>query len=233
MTSILGDMFAVAGLLGVAFYLGGYAALQLGFVRGSGYAYTLMNLLGASFLLISLWTDFNLASLLIQVSWITLSIIGLTRMYLRNRALHFTEDERNLLADRLPNLAKPAAKDFFRAGGWAELGAGDALLREGHSVEHLFYLSQGQVAVHSGEDEITRVERGFLGEINVLEGAPASASVTTVSPSKVFVIAREDLKRLMLKDPEFGIAMEAGLSRELGRKLVEASRRLIETPRLG
>ncbi len=221
------DIFAIAGLVGVAFYLGGYAALQLGIVRGSGYIYTLSNLLGASFVLISLWTEFNLASMLISLSWITLSVIGLTRMYLRSRSLHFSEDELQLLKDRLPNLSKPAAKDFFRAGGWAELPAGEDILREGQGVEYLFYLSRGKASVHSGSGEIAQVERGFLGEINVLEGAPASANVTTLTPSKVFIISRENLKRLMARDAEFGIALEAGLSRELGRKLVEASRRLV------
>ncbi|MCY4180308.1 MAG: cyclic nucleotide-binding domain-containing protein [Litoreibacter sp.] len=232
--SVFSDsVFEISGLLGVAFYLGGYAALQFGFVRGSGYAYTLLNLLGASFVLVSLWTNFNLASLLIQVSWITLSVVGLTRLYVRNRALHFTSEELQLLEDRLPTLSKPSAKDFFRAGGWADLEPGEGLLREGRAVEHLFYLAQGEVTVHSGENEITRVEHGFLGEISVLDGKPASASVTTATPSKVFVIARTDLKRLMAKDTEFGNALEAGLSRELGRKLVEASRRLIDAPKPG
>ncbi|MEM7472979.1 MAG: cyclic nucleotide-binding domain-containing protein [Pseudomonadota bacterium] len=233
MSELYGSVFAVSGLLGVAFYLGAYAALQFGLVRGRGYLYTLLNLFGASLVLVSLWQDFNFASLLIQVSWISLSLIGLTRIYLRNRSLHFTSEEQQLMDERLPSLSKPSAKDFFRSGGWVELAAGEELLAEGQKVDHLFYLAAGEVSVSSGTDEITRVTRGFLGEISILDGAPASANVTTLSPVTIFVISRDALLSLMARDEEFRMALESGLSRELGRKLVQASRRLIGTPEPG
>ncbi|MEX0369308.1 MAG: hypothetical protein AB3N09_01665, partial [Tateyamaria sp.] len=73
------DYFQIAGFAGVAFYLGSYALLQLGVVRGNGYPYALMNLAGASLVLVSLVTGWNLFSAIIQISWITLSIVGIAR----------------------------------------------------------------------------------------------------------------------------------------------------------
>lgn len=68
-----------AGYFGVAFYLISYTCLQLGLIRGSGYAYALMNLTAASLVLVSLTVKFNLASSIIQIMWIVISAFGIAR----------------------------------------------------------------------------------------------------------------------------------------------------------
>ena len=59
----------IAGIFGVGFYLGSYASLQLGFLKGDGYAYAILNALAAGLVLLSLKEAFNLSSAVIQVSW--------------------------------------------------------------------------------------------------------------------------------------------------------------------
>lgn len=73
------NVFDAIGLLGFATYLGGFGALQFGWLDGNGKAYAWVNVIGASFVLISLYDAFNLASLLIQVSWIIIGYIGIVR----------------------------------------------------------------------------------------------------------------------------------------------------------
>ena len=109
------DSFQIAGLIGVAFYLGSYAALQIGFLKGGGYLYTLVNGLAASFVLISLFRDFNLSSAIIQIAWIVLSIIGLSRLYIVRNALRFSEEERFLIDQKLPGVDNDIAKRFLKA----------------------------------------------------------------------------------------------------------------------
>lgn len=79
------DVYAVFGFLGIAFYLGSYAALQLGYLNGQGGLYAVLNLIAASSVLISLTAAFNLSSAVIQIFWIFISIIGLIRIYLLTR----------------------------------------------------------------------------------------------------------------------------------------------------
>ncbi len=227
MVEMYEDAFAILGLLGVAFYLGAYAALQFGFVRGSSYVYTLLNLCGATLVLVSLAVEFNLASALIQVSWIAISVVGLSRLYLRNRALQFTEEEAEFISERFPTLPRLSAKEFLNSGGWVDLPQGEEVLREGAPVGHLFYLSDGAVSVSSDGHEITRLTKGFLGEINVIDGAPASATVKALQPSRAFVIARDELRGLTAKDNEFKSALETSLSREMGQRLMRANRQII------
>ena len=73
------NFFEAFGLAGFAAYLAGFGALQLGWLDGNGRAYAWMNITGASFVLVSLYDAFNLASALIQISWIVFGYIGLIR----------------------------------------------------------------------------------------------------------------------------------------------------------
>ena len=76
------DIHLILQLIGIAgfmSYMAGFAALQSGFMNGNGPAYALTNVVGASLVLISLASTFNLASLLIQLSWIVIGCYGLAR----------------------------------------------------------------------------------------------------------------------------------------------------------
>ena len=73
------NIYQLIGVIGFILYMMSYFLLQIGKLNGSGNGYILMNLSAASFVLISLTQHFNLASALIQISWILISFIGLYR----------------------------------------------------------------------------------------------------------------------------------------------------------
>ncbi len=70
-------VYRIAGLVGFFFYMSSFAALQFKWLDGQGLTYSLMNIAAASLVLISLTNEFNLASALIQVSWIVIGCVGL------------------------------------------------------------------------------------------------------------------------------------------------------------
>lgn len=72
------DLYTLIGFGGVAFYVGSYALVQAGRVNGNGAVYTLMNVAAASLVLVSLFDDFNLPSMVTQITWIALGIGGLS-----------------------------------------------------------------------------------------------------------------------------------------------------------
>lgn len=78
-------IYMIAGLAGASCYLISYVLLQLKRIDGNGMAYTVLNILAALFLLISLIEQFNLAAAVIQVLWITFGCIGLASRMLRRR----------------------------------------------------------------------------------------------------------------------------------------------------
>lgn len=70
------DLIGVAGFL---LYTSNYLCLQLGRIDGNGMYYPCINVVSASCVLISMVSSFNLASTLIQCTWIVVSLIGITR----------------------------------------------------------------------------------------------------------------------------------------------------------
>lgn len=70
-------IYTLIGLLGFAAYVASYAALQLGWLDGNGVPYTVANVVAASMVLVSMLEQFNLASALIQVTWIAFGLLGL------------------------------------------------------------------------------------------------------------------------------------------------------------
>ncbi len=81
------EVYQAVGVAGFVLYMLSYFLLQIGKIEGSGNAYILMNLSAASFVLVSLVHNFNLASALIQISWIFISLIGLIRFNLVKHSL--------------------------------------------------------------------------------------------------------------------------------------------------
>ena len=73
------------GNVGVVVLMIAYLMLQLNKLRSDGLAYSLLNAIGASLIVISLLHDFNLSALLMEVFWVLISILGIYR-YFRLRA---------------------------------------------------------------------------------------------------------------------------------------------------
>ena len=73
----LQDSLTLMQLIGVAgsmTYLVSFALLQFGSLDGNSRAYTLLNITAATLVLMSLTEAFNLASAVIQVSWIAIGV---------------------------------------------------------------------------------------------------------------------------------------------------------------
>jgi predicted membrane protein len=71
------------GMLGTMLVVLAYFLLQLERVEPGSLSYNLINLIGAAFLLFSLCFTFNLASFVIELFWITASLIGLWKYWRR------------------------------------------------------------------------------------------------------------------------------------------------------
>lgn len=225
-TSLTEQVLQGAGLAGVVLYLGSYALLQTGLLRGSGYAYAVFNLCAASLVLLSLTVAFNLSSALIQISWIIISLLGLARLILLNSRVRFSAEERTMLQQMLPEMPAPMARRFLNQGNWIDAEEGSVLTEEGQPVVNLYYISDGQVQVVSGGQLVGTVDSGFLGEMNALSGGPASATVRVASESRLFVISAAALQRLAARDSDFRVLLEIGLRQDTGRKLMRANQRL-------
>ena len=67
------------GNAGVVAILGTYALVQLDRMAVRDLSYSLLNALGAVFILVSLMFDFNLSSFVIEVVWLVISVYAIVR----------------------------------------------------------------------------------------------------------------------------------------------------------
>ena len=79
------SLFDIAGLLGAFGILAAYAGVQLKRLDPHQPPALLLNLVGASLVLVSLIEDFNLAALLLEIAWIAIALQGLAALALRRR----------------------------------------------------------------------------------------------------------------------------------------------------
>lgn len=73
----------VIGLIGVLIILITYGALTLEKMDPKGWRYSAGNGVGAVLILISLYYSFNLASFVIEIAWLAISLFGLWKAWRR------------------------------------------------------------------------------------------------------------------------------------------------------
>lgn len=217
-------VFWIAGLVGVAFYLGSYAGLQSGLLSGAGYPYTILNLIASSLVLVSLMSEWSLSSALIQVSWIAISLIGLTRLYIRHRMLRFTQEEQDLVASCFATMPRLAARRVLDMGVWLDAPQGYGLTEEGMPVESFYFVVAGGADVQVGGLKIAEVGAGStVGEMGCLSHAAASACVQLNRPSRLFRIRSDDLARIVRRDAELKPHLEYAFAHATRQKLVDTN----------
>jgi hypothetical protein len=79
------SLFDAAGLAGVALILAAYAGAQLRRLDPLKLPALLMNLIGASLILVSLAERFNLAAFVMEAAWALVALYGLARLALTRR----------------------------------------------------------------------------------------------------------------------------------------------------
>ncbi|MEL7252730.1 MAG: cyclic nucleotide-binding domain-containing protein [Pseudomonadota bacterium] len=222
-------MYLWAGYLGVAFYIGSYIGLQTGFIPGVGYAYALCNLTGASLVLISLIHEWNRASAMISVAWIVISLVGITRTFLIKRRLHFSSEEEQFLKQGLPGIPREVARKILNAGNWLTLEPDTYMTHEGQPVTHLYFMLNGTAGVFVMDSKVAELHEGFIGELNVMEGGPASASVVALTSTRVFCVSGQALRQMTRADTQTSLYLETHLSTSTKQKLMQANLQLSAT----
>ncbi len=101
-----------------------------------------------------------------------------------------------------------------------EVPAGKALCREGETGQEFFVIVEGTTDVTSkGKRVATRGDGDFVGEIALLEDTKRTATVTAKTPLRLFVLTRQDFRRLVNENR----SVERKVMQALARRVVELS----------
>lgn len=160
---------------------------------------------------------------------ITTNLVQLGWTWLADRRTVFSNEERALADNLLPGLPPAASLRFIRQGAWTDLAPGTIVARQGEPVASLAWMAAGEVGVMIDRRHIGHCGKGeIIGEFSAMSGDPATATVVAVTPARVWMMDAERLRAIAGRGDPTALALEAGLSRDIRRKLGRANRRFLE-----
>lgn len=148
---------------------------------------------------------------------------------LQSRNVRFSAEEKALLDGLVAGVSNSRARHLMDQGVWLTGKEGDCLTREGEPVEQLYYLAQGEARVMNGARQVGRCGPGDLvGEISVLSGEKASATVVLAGPARFWCATAADLRPYVEANEDIHRAMEHGFATALKAKLRASNRTIAE-----
>lgn len=148
------------------------------------------------------------------------NVIQFARLARRARKGIMTSEEHALIADVLA-IEEPAKQRRLRdVITWRDADTGEVLMRQGQVAPPLIYVATGQIAIeHEGLPVGTCGPDDFLGEMSLVTGEGASATVKVAMPARIAVFDRHALVRLMDAMPELSRAFDRRLNKGLADKI--------------
>ena len=142
----------------------------------------------------------------------------------RNRAAHFSADERAFYETAVPTLEPADARRLIAAGHWIDAEPGTVLTREGENAAELAFIVSGDVAISVNGRKVGDCGPGsFVGEISVSSKMPASATATVSAPTRYLGFKREFVAETLDRNGEIGLALELAFRHGLRDKLLRTN----------
>lgn len=169
----------------------------------------------------------------VSMVWMTLLLAVCLAMLGRrlwdNRSVRFSAEEQAMLDRLFTELPRSRARHLIDQGLWLSGKAGDVLTREGETVDHLYYLAEGEARVISMGSQVGLCRPGdLIGELTVLSGETASATVTLTTPARFWCAPADDLRPYVEAHDDIRRAIEHGFATVLKAKLRASNRTIIE-----
>jgi hypothetical protein len=222
------------GALGLLLYLGSYLALQLGLIRGDDWVFPTFILAAALSMILSLTARFNPYSMMVEVAWAVISVIGLIRLYIIYKYFRFNDEEQAAAKRLMPGLAKDRVRKLLSLGNWNDVSPGHVLIRQGQPVTHLIYVASGDCRIQiDGTIVATIGTGGLVGEMTYHTGRPATATVIVDAASRILAFERGALEGFLDRNDDIRAALEQSIAGDLRHKLAATTRTLAEDRRAG
>lgn len=173
----------------------------------------------------SLFFNFNPIALFWAALLLIVNVGAIAHIAYRNARIRFTPDEEPMLGTLLSGLERARARHFLDQGFWLSGQAGETLIREGEPVTHLFYLAAGQARVQSAGKAVGWCRPGdLIGEVTVLSGDAASATVALDGPARFWCAPAKTLRLYLDAHHDVRHAVELSFAAALRHKLREANK---------
>jgi putative ABC transport system ATP-binding protein len=110
--------------------------------------------------------------------------------------LKSVEGFKNLTPTELTHIAEHMTKRHYMPG--------EAIVHEGEAGHELYLISEGEVRVERGGNEVARLGPGeFFGELALLSGQPRNATVLATKPLETYVLGEGDFHAAITASASF------------------------------
>lgn len=158
------------------------------------------------------------------ISWLfVFLLINLGRivmLYLERRSVSFTDEERELYQTLFSKFVPVEFMKVIRLAEWHDGREGDVLATENRPLDDLKLIYNGEVAVEqSGRETATAKDGTFIGEMSYIHGGDATATVRVARPTRYVSWPKENLRKLLRRNPAMDVAMGTVFNVDLAQKL--------------
>jgi CRP-like cAMP-binding protein len=213
------QMFDLNSIYGILGHLGALLLLLSALAGGSRSLHALA--LAASILLVITLGATGATPAALWATALALANAGqLFRLAHRNRRSIMTAEQRELIESVLQVHDPEQKRELLGVITWRDAKLDEVLMWQGQKAPPLIYLVSGQVTIEQDEIELGTCGTGdFIGEMSLISGQRATATVTVVQAARIAVFDREHLLRLTAQIPSMARALDQTFNRGLTEKI--------------
>lgn len=176
----------------------------------------------------------NLLGLVLSGLITLAAVVQLVIMTQRARSGAMFEEERELF-EHVMHVEEPAnqrrLRDLLR---WEDVAEGETLMEQGQPQPPFIYVASGLAKIEADGSHVGTCGHGeFLGEMSLVSGQTATATVIATEPMRVARFDRDALAQLSRTVPEISKAIDAAINRGLASKVKRSNEALAGQQSIG
>lgn len=180
---------------------------------------------GLAALAVVLLVDLGTVGNLLVIAFVVVNAVQLVRLILRTRAHHLSAEERELLEGVLEVQEPDHQRRLLGLMQWRDARPDEILMTQGQANPPLIYIAAGAAAIeHEGTIVGVCGAGDFLGEMSLLTGENASATVRVTNDLRMARFDRDGLAQFTAGVPELKRAFDAALNRGLAAKVLRMNK---------
>ncbi|AXI47971.1 hypothetical protein C1J03_19380 [Sulfitobacter sp. SK012] len=153
----------------------------------------------------------------------TTSIYGFLRT-LANRSTFSISKAHLSIYETIGDIEPGAFRQLMKTAEIKTFDGPEILTELGVVPDHVFYVLEGEVDVCKNDYKFTTGPTVFIGEVSIIGGFEATATVHSRAGSKAVVWDRHRLLEAMGKNVHFRIAVESLFSKDMALKLAQSAK---------
>lgn len=165
-------------------------------------------------------TDPNWAATIWAAVFAAVNLAQLARIIHQHRRNFMTAEQRELIEQVLQVHDPKQQRHLLEVISWRDAKLAEVLMWQGQRAPPLVFLVSGEAKIEHDEVELGTCGAGeFMGEMSLISGQRATATVTVSDAARIAVFDRDALLRLLPEMPDLARSLDHTFNRGLAEKI--------------